>query len=136
MVSLVQVLRDGDLSDADREPAPLPTIWQVSDELWTVVEPILTELDPPKSVGRTRIDPRLALDGMLYRLRTGCQWQALPQEFGDDSSVHRTTGRWEGQGVFPRLWATLVASCADLGGVDWAWQSADAAMGKARKKGI
>lgn len=136
MVSLTQVLRESDLTDADREPEPLPTIWQVSDDLWRVVEPLLTELDPPKGVGRTRIDPRRALDGILYRVRTGCQWQALPAAFGDDSSVHRTMQRWEGQGVFFRLWATLVDGCAEIGGVDWAWQSADGAMGKARKKGI
>jgi hypothetical protein len=33
------------------------------------------------------------------------------------------------------LWATIQEACEDLGGCDWEWQAADAAMGKARKGG-
>src|SRR5256885_9450054 len=77
-----------------RTVAPLPTIWRVSDELWARIEPILADLDPPLPTGRKRIDQRKALDGGIYHLRTGCQWNALPREFGDDSSVHRTFQRW------------------------------------------
>jgi len=100
--------------------------------LWAKIEPVLAELDPPKNKGRPRVDPRRALDGIIYRLRSGVQWNQLPKEFGDDSSVHRTFQRWVERGVLERLWAVLVADCAELGGVDWEWQSADAAMGKAR----
>ena len=110
----------------------LPTIWNVSDELWAKIEPILAELDPPRNRGRKRIDQRRALDGILFRMRSGVQWNHLPKEFGDDSSVHRTFQRWVALGVFERIWAVLVAECDALGGVDWEWQSADAAMGKAR----
>lgn len=116
----------------DDKPKPLPTIWRVSDDLWAKIEPVLAELDPPKNKGRPRVDPRRALDGIIYRLRSGVQWNQLPKEFGDDSSVHRTFQRWVERGVLERLWAVLVADCAELGGVDWEWQSADAAMGKAR----
>ena len=31
-----------------------------------------------------------------------------------------------------RMWGALVEGCEELGGVDWEWQSADGAMGKAR----
>jgi putative transposase len=114
----------------------LPTIWRVSDELWAKIEPILSAYDPSRDTGRRRIDQRRALDGIIYRLRSGVQWNQLPVEFGDDSSVHRTFQRWVERKVFERLWGVLVADCAALGGVDWEWQSADAAMGKARWGGI
>jgi putative transposase len=110
----------------------LPTIWRVSDELWAKIEPILAEVDPPKPTGRPRIDPRRALDGVIYRLRSGVQWNQLPREFGDDASVHRTFQRWVELGVFERVWALLVSECSELGGVNWEWQAADGAMGKAR----
>ncbi len=110
----------------------LPTIWRVPDELWARVEPILAEHDPPKGTGRKRIDQRRALDGIIYRMRSGVQWNELPKEFGDDSSVHRTFQRWVKLKVFDRIWAVLIAGCDELGGVNWEWQSADAAMGKAR----
>jgi putative transposase len=120
------------MARSKRTVKPLPTIWRVPDELWVLIQPILSDLDPPAPTGRKRIDPRPALDGIIYQMRTGCQWNALPREFGDDSSVHRTLLRWIDTGVLDRLWGMLVESCEELGGVDWQWQAADAAMGKAR----
>ena len=114
---------------------PLPTIWTVPDELWETIELILADLDPPPPTGRPRIDQRKALNGIIYHLRTGCQWNALPREFGDDSSVHRTFQRWIELDVLDALWGHLLEACEELGGVDWAWQAADGALGKARKKG-
>jgi len=73
---------------------------------------------------------------VIYRMRSGVQWNHLPQEFGDDASVHRTFQRWVKRGVIDRLWGLLVESCEELGGVDWQWQSFDCALGKARHGGI
>src|SRR4051794_38134426 len=114
--------------------APLPPIWRTPDELWGEVEPIRAELDPPKQ-GPKRIDQRAALDAVIFRLRSGCQWNRLPKEYPDDSSVHRTFQRWVGLGIFDRIWAVVQEACEDLGGCDWEWQAADASMGKARMGG-
>jgi putative transposase len=114
---------------------PLPTIWGVPDELWERLVPILRKYDPLARTGRPRIDPRAALEAIIFRLRTGCQWNHLPREFPDDSSVHRTFQRWIERRVLERLWKVLVEECDQLGGVDWDWQAADAAMGKARLGG-
>jgi len=115
---------------------PLPTIWNADDRLWKEVEAVLTELDPPARFGPDRIDQRKAFDGVIYRMRSGVQWNHLPKEYGDDSSVHRTFQRWVKRGVLDRLWGLLVKACEELGGVDWQWQSADCALGKARHGGI
>jgi putative transposase len=119
-----------------RQVKVLPTIWEVSDELWKIIQPILEEHDPPAATGRPRTGQREALNGIIYQMRTGCQWNQLPRQFGDDSSVHRTMQRWIARGVFERIWALLIENCEELGGVDWEWQSADCAMGKARFGGI
>ena len=118
------------------DPKPLPTIWHASDELWAHVERVLAECDPPARFGPERVDQRAAFDGLIFRLRTGCHWNRLPREYGDDSSVHRTFQRWVARGVLVRLWAELVRDCDELGGVDWQWQSADCVMGKARHGGV
>jgi len=120
----------------DTGPLPLPTMWRVPDDLWAKIQAILAQYDPPEPIGRKRIDQRRALDGIIYRLRSGVQWNQLPKEFGDDSSVHRTFQRWVELGVFDRIWALMVTDCTELGGVNWEWQAADAAMGKARLGGI
>lgn len=120
------------MPDTKNQAKPLPTIWNVPDALWNVMQPILAVYDPPSKRGRPRIDARRALDGILFRMRTGCQWNHLPKAFGDDSSIHRTLQRWETRGVFDILWAVLLSECEQLGGVNWHWQAADGCLGKAR----
>jgi putative transposase len=117
------------------DPRILPTIWEIPDQLWAIIAPILTELDPQKHCGRKRIDPRMALNAIIFRMRTGCQWNQLPSSFPDDSSVHRTMQRWIRLGVMEKLWAVLLMRCDELGGVSWEWQAADGALGKARLGG-
>jgi putative transposase len=115
--------------------ATLDTIWEVPDELWEQIRPIVLEMDPPKAGGRKRVHPRQMLNGIIYRLRSGCQWNRLPKELGDDSTIHRTLQRWVELGVLSRMWAVLIEGCEELGNVKWEWQAADGAMGKARLGG-
>ncbi len=117
------------------ESQTLDTIWEVSDHLWEQLRPAMLEMDPPKITGRKRVDPRQMLNGIIFRMRSGCQWNHLPKELGDDSTIHRTFQRWVELGVLQRIWALLVEGCEELGGVNWEWQSADCAMGKARLGG-
>jgi putative transposase len=119
-----------------KERGPLPTIWHADDVLWAKVERVLEEHDPLADYGPDRIDQRAAFDGVIYRMRSGVQWNHLPEVYGDDSSVHRTFQRWVRRGVLRHLWAVLVEECEELGAVDWQWQSADCALGKARFGGI
>lgn len=115
--------------------AALATIWEVPDELWAVLAPLIAKVDPPQPAGRKRVDARAILNAILVRLRSGCQWNQLPERFPDDSSVHRTLQRWVRLGLFERVWAVLLERCDELGGVDWQGQAADGAMGKARLGG-
>jgi putative transposase len=114
---------------------PMPTIWEMPDDAWPMLQTILAKHYPAKPKGHRRVDLRRVLNGILFRLRTGCQWNQLPKQFGDDSTVHRHFQHWCQQGLFARLWAVLVQECAALNGVDWQWQAADTMMGNARMGG-
>ena len=113
----------------------LATIWEIPDHLWEQIQPVISEMDPPKPTGRKRVDPRRMLDGIVFRMRSGCQGNHLPRELGDDSTVPRTFQRWVELGVLERIWAVLIEECEELDGVDWKWQAADCAIGKARLGG-
>jgi putative transposase len=116
--------------------AELPTLWTTPDDLWQeFILPILREHDPEPHTGRPRTDQRKALDGIIFILRSGCQWNALPRHFGSDSAVHRTFQRWVKLGIFQMIWAALVAYARPLGLVEFEWQSSDTSMGKARFRG-
>jgi transposase len=77
------------------------------------------------------VDQRAALNALIFRLRTGCQWNRLPAGFPSDSSVHRTLQRWVRRGVLDRVWADV----AQAAGIAWEWQALDTSMGKARLGG-
>jgi putative transposase len=124
------------MAKRQRKRKELPTIWQCPNELWERFAFVLDELDPPATTGRKRIDQRKALNGLIYQARTGCQWHAIPREFGDYRSIHRTMQRWIANGVLELTWSMLVTECDELGGVDFDWQAADCSMGKARQGGI
>ena len=120
------------MSDKAKRTEEIDTIWRVPDELWKLLAPLLEELDPPKKRGRPRVERRGIVDAIIFRMRTGIQWNQLPSTYPDDSTVHRTMQRWQQLGLFEKLWALLVEHCEALQGVDWAWQAADCSMGKAR----
>jgi putative transposase len=114
------------------KPQELGVIWEIPDELWERIEPILLEYWPRKPTGRRTADWRKAINGIIFRMRSSCQWNKLPRQFGDDSTVHRWFQRWCKDGVMEKIWAVLVQDCEELGGVSWEWQAADGAMAKAR----
>lgn len=109
------------------------TIWEVPDDLWDTIKLILEEKYPARSTGRPReVDLRRVLDAIIFRMRTGCQWNKIPRVYGDDSTIHRHFQRWSELGIFKDIWAIMVERCEELKGVNWEWQAADASMGKAR----
>jgi len=63
-------------------PKPL-----VTDELWTVIEPLLPTQAPKPKGGRPRVSDRAALTGILFVLKTGIPWEILPQEMGCGSGM-------------------------------------------------
>ena len=114
----------------------MPTIWEVDDDLWQLVKPLIDADMPRKCTGRPPADRRKVLNCIIHRMRSGCQWNRLPKELGSDRTAHRYFQRWVRNGVLRRIWRKLTQACDELGGVDWRWQSADGAMGKARFGGI
>ena len=105
------------------------------DDLWDIIEPLLKRRYPAKTTGRPRADFRKVIDGVIFRLRSGCQWNHLPLAFGPDSTVHQWFQVWCRDGVMLDIWKILVKRCDVPGAVEWEWQSADGAMGKARLGG-
>jgi transposase len=114
---------------------PAPPIWEIPDDVWPMIQAMLNEHYPAKPKGRRRVDLRRVLHGSIFGLQTGCQWNHLPARFGDDSTVHRHFQQWCQRGILARIWAVLVESCEELGGMDWQWQAADTARGNARMGG-
>jgi transposase len=104
---------------------------QIPDALWERIEPVLPIYKRSCKGGRPRLPLRNVVIGILYVLRTGCQWKAMPAEFGSGSAIHAYFQEWVRLGVFEKLWRLALEEYDDLQGIDWEWQSLDGAMTKA-----
>ncbi len=105
--------------------------WELPDPLWNVLK---TLIEPKKSkMGRPiEVDFHNILEGIFYVLRTGIQWQACPrEEFGPPSTVYHYFNRWSHEGVFKQMWVKALVFYDCIKGLDFEWQSVDAAMTKA-----
>jgi putative transposase len=79
----------------------------VSDELWERIKPLLPEHKNAHRFGggRPRKDDRTCLDGILFVLRTGCQWKALSATgICPSSTAHDRFQEWVRAGVFLKFW--------------------------------
>jgi transposase len=108
----------------DRKANPC-TIITIPDELWDKIKEILPNEKPFKTVGRPVVPYKKVLDGILYILRTGCQWKMLPSEFGSGSTCHRRFQEWNKLGVFKKTWIKLLKTYDNKIGINWTWQSID-----------
>jgi len=109
----------------------LPAIRKIPDELWDEIKLLLPPEKANKTIGRPAIPFRKVLDGIVYILRTGCQWKMLPKEYGSGSTCHRRFQQWILTKVFQRLWVKLLELYDDLRGITWYWQSLDSVAVKA-----
>lgn len=94
----------------------------VPDELWEVVEPLIPKVERRyRYPGRKRVPDRQVLAGILFVLKTGIPWEALPQEMGCGSGVTcwRRLREWQEQGVWQRLHEALLAKLNAAGEIDW-----------------
>ena len=73
----------------------------LSDEQWQL---ICSHIPKPKSGGRPRsTNDRRTVDGILYLVRTGCQWRLLPRDFPPWQTVYRYFVAWQRRGVVRRI---------------------------------
>lgn len=87
--------------------------WEVDDDLWVVIEPLLhwVERRAPHPV-RKRHPDRLVFQGILLPLDTGITWEHLPHElgFGWGMNCWRDLAEWTDAGVWPQLHGALKRS--------------------------
>ena len=101
----------------------------LSDELWSVIEPLLPPPKPRPKGGRPPIPDRAVLTGILFVLMTGIPWEMLPKEMGCGSGMTcwRRLQAWQEAGVWHRLHQVLLERLAEADQIDWSRASIDSA---------
>jgi transposase len=88
-----------------------------TDEQWARIEPQLPSTNGKQS--RPFRDHRQVLNGIVYRLRTGCPWRDLPAEFGPWQTVWKRHARFSRDGTWDRVLAGVLADADAAGDIDW-----------------
>ena len=110
----------------------LETIWHMPDELWSLIAPLLGPEKASGTPGRPAVPFHRIFDGILYVLRTGCQWRAIPRaEFAPKSTVWGRFQQWVAAGVFQQAWLRVLVYYDLEVGIAWKWQALDGVIPKA-----
>jgi transposase len=102
---------------------------EISAALFKKIEPLLPVFVPSAKGGRPRVSDEMALNGILFVLRTGIPWEELPQElgFGSGMTCWRRLRQWQEAGVWHQLHMLLLAELRSAGRLDFSRASLDAA---------
>lgn len=89
----------------------------LTDDQWALISDKLPHRTGKK--GRPFSDPRLMLEGIIYRIRCGIPWRELPECFGSWQTVYHWHNRMAKDGTFDEIVTTLIAAADHQGLVDW-----------------
>ncbi|MFT4562102.1 MAG: transposase, partial [Gammaproteobacteria bacterium] len=75
----------------------------LTDGFWEKLSELMRE------TGRVYNKPehRLTVEGILYRMRTGCPWRDLPEDFGNWSAVFRRFNWWSRKGILQVIFSQI-----------------------------
>lgn len=84
----------------------------LNETQWATIAPLL----PMVHTGPERQDDRRIISGIVHRLREGCRWRALPDQYGPYTTVYNRYNRWSKRGLWQGIF-TALAACSDPPGV-------------------
>src|SRR5882762_10368426 len=103
------------------------------DKLWELIRPLIPPHPPQPQGGRPWLDDRKALTGIIFVLKTGIPWEALPQEMGCGCGMTcwNYLCAWQIAGVWERLHQVLLAELQAADQIDWSRAAVDSSSVRA-----
>lgn len=83
---------------------------ELSNQQWKHLKPLLPT--PKKQVdgpGRTPLELREVINGILYWMRSGCSWRLLPNDYPNYKSVYHYFNAWSKEGIWQQIHVKLVS---------------------------
>jgi transposase len=90
----------------------------LTDEVWSVIEPLLPVRDQRKGGRPREYGDRLVLDSIFYVLRAGCQWRMVPHDLAPWWVAYRWYRSWAADGTWDTLHDRLRAQVRVAAGRD------------------
>jgi transposase len=106
----------------------------LSEKQWEIVGPLIPKPRRREDgKGRPWRDPRDIMNAVLWILRTGAQWEDLPDKYPPKSTCHRRFQQWVKDGVLEKVVKALAKDLKDRGGIDLEECFVDGSFAPAKK---
>lgn len=109
--------------------------WELTDEQWARIEPLLPKPKPSKRGGRPRTGNRACFEGILWVLRSGARWKDMPDRFSSSATCWRRLRDWEEADVWLTIWRKFLGDLDAAGRLDWEEFFVDASFAPAKRGG-
>jgi transposase len=103
----------------------------LTDAQWERLRPLLPPQKP--HTGRPAKNHRTILNGILWILRTGSPWRALPERYGSWKTVSSRFYRWQRAEVWDRILSALQRQADAEGRLDWSLHFVDSTVVRAHQ---
>jgi transposase len=109
--------------------------WELTDEQWELLEPLLRPARRPDGRGRPWHETRAVLNGVLWVLGTGAQWRELPDKYPPYQTCHRRFQQWVRSGKLEQALRQLAEHLRERGQLNLEEAFVDATFASAKKGG-
>src|SRR5262245_42117529 len=107
----------------------------LTDRQWSILAPLFPDPIPSPHGGQQPIANRHCFEGVLWMLRFGAGWKALPRTYPSASTCWRRLQAWADAGGLERVWQSLLSELDARGRLVWEECFADATFIPAKKGG-
>lgn len=107
--------------------------WELNEEQWAVVEPVLRPIRRADNRGRPWHDTRAVLNGVLWVLGTGAQWREMPEKYPPYQTCHRRFQQWVRMGKLEEALKQMARHLHERGQLNLEEAFVDATFASAKK---
>jgi len=107
--------------------------WELTDEQWGLVEPVLRPARRTDNRGRPWHDTRAVLHGVFWVLGTGAHWSELPDKYPPYQTCHRRFQQWVREGKLVAVLRLLARHLHERGKLNLEEAFVDATFASAKK---
>ena len=106
---------------------------ELTDDQWELLSPLLPEPVASPNGGPKPVPNRPVLEGILWVLRNGGRWKALPLGYPSPATCWRRLDEWEEKGVWLDAWRIFLDMLHEQGRLNWEECFADGSFAPAKK---
>lgn len=103
----------------------------LTEAQWERLSPLLPPQQP--RTGRPAKDHRTVINRILWILRTGSPWRALPRRYGSWKTISSRFYRWQKAGVWDRILAAVQQKADAEGRLNWSLHFVDSTVIRAHQ---